>query len=163
MNHKGFTILELLIVVAIIGILTGIVLASLNNSRSKGGDSAVKADLANTRSQASLYFISNNNYGTMVAAVGATSCTSGAANTIFVLDTLMANQISAAKSAGSGIVSCLNTLTGGGAWAVTANLKTDATLFWCVDSAGVSKLSGVASPASTQTYADSVVAGAKCN
>lgn len=37
-SKKGFTILELLIVVAIIGLLSAVVLASLNSSRSKGRD-----------------------------------------------------------------------------------------------------------------------------
>ncbi|MDQ5961882.1 MAG: ral secretion pathway protein [Patescibacteria group bacterium] len=37
-SKKGFTILELLIVVAIIGLLSAVVLAALNSSRSKGRD-----------------------------------------------------------------------------------------------------------------------------
>jgi prepilin-type N-terminal cleavage/methylation domain-containing protein len=37
-NKKGFTILELLVVVAIIGLLSAVVLAALNSSRSKGRD-----------------------------------------------------------------------------------------------------------------------------
>lgn len=37
-SKKGFTILELLIVIAIIGLLSAVVLAALNSSRSKGRD-----------------------------------------------------------------------------------------------------------------------------
>ena len=85
------------------------------------------------------------------------------ATSVFVLDSNIANQISTSQTTGGGIVSCMNTLGSSGAWAITANLKSDPTQFWCVDNGGNSKLSAVASPSATQAYADSVVAGAKCN
>jgi len=48
MNKKyiGFTLLELLIVVAIIGILTSIVVATLKDASNKAKNSAVKSNLA---------------------------------------------------------------------------------------------------------------------
>src|SRR3989338_2923578 len=60
---KGFTLIELLVVVAIIGILASVVLALLNNARGKGGDAAVKTNLANIRGQAELIYSGSGCYG----------------------------------------------------------------------------------------------------
>jgi len=42
---RGFTLVELLVVVAVIGLLASIVLAALNNGRKRGSDSRVISDI----------------------------------------------------------------------------------------------------------------------
>ncbi len=61
--HKGFTLIELIIVIAIIGILASVVLASLNSARDKDEDAAVKSSLNNVRGQAALFYDDNGDYG----------------------------------------------------------------------------------------------------
>ena len=46
-NHKAFTLIELLIVIAVIGILTAFIVASLQGSRSAANDAKRKSDISN--------------------------------------------------------------------------------------------------------------------
>jgi prepilin-type N-terminal cleavage/methylation domain-containing protein len=57
---KGFTIVELLIVVAIIGILAGSVIISTTDSRSKGKYTKVAAEMESVAKAANLYASEHN-------------------------------------------------------------------------------------------------------
>ncbi len=146
---RGFTLIELLVVVAIIGILASVVLASLNSARNKGGDAAIKSNLAGVRSQAELLFNEYGAYGVdgtpTPFALGQCANT---ADTLFVNTTIW-NQIIAAYTAsgGSGAVANSKCYGSTSAWAVAVTLKTSdgagagAPLpdSWCVDNLGSSK------------------------
>ncbi len=137
--------IELLVVVAIIGVLAAVVLAALNGARGKGADSAIKANLAAARSQAQLVYESN---GTVFTGV----CTNGVVGATGVqgIGALVA---AAAKTSNSSYTApyyftwaaahglapytavCQDSNT---AWAAEVPLKT-AGQFWCVDSDGTSR------------------------
>jgi prepilin-type N-terminal cleavage/methylation domain-containing protein len=65
---KAFTLIELLIVIAIIGILAGIVLVSLTGALKKGKDSRIQADLQQVRNIAGMIMNDEGGYDTLCAS-----------------------------------------------------------------------------------------------
>ena len=59
-GRRGFTLIELLVVISIIGLLSSVVLASLNSARAKARDAVRKSDLKQIRIALELYY---NEYG----------------------------------------------------------------------------------------------------
>ncbi|MFZ1243009.1 MAG: prepilin-type N-terminal cleavage/methylation domain-containing protein [Candidatus Saccharimonas sp.] len=60
--HKGFTIVELAIVIAVIGILATITVVSYRAVQDKSHDTAVQSDLSNIADQYELYYASKGVY-----------------------------------------------------------------------------------------------------
>mgnify|MGYP001255727289 CR=1 FL=1 len=61
-KHSGFTIVELLIVVVVIGILAAIVIVAYNGITSSANDAAVKSDLANIVKRLELQKVEDGSY-----------------------------------------------------------------------------------------------------
>lgn len=59
---KGFTLLELLVVISIIGMLSSVVMVSLSNAKAKARDAKLKSDFQNVALAMELYRETNNNY-----------------------------------------------------------------------------------------------------
>ena len=155
--QSGFSLLELLVVIAIIGILSAIILAALNTPRNKSKDASIKADFANIRTQAIVYYDANLGFSTGATPIPAvstgTSAACAVANTVFA-DTNIAAQISGADKASGGTgastptkVVCSNDIgTAPGkvtVWAIQVPL-TNTTNYWCVDSVGSVRSEAVA-------------------
>ena len=128
---KGFTHIELLVVIAIIGILSSVVLASLNTARTKGADAAVKANLSGIRAQAELFYDTGSTY-VGACAVGTGTLNAGVLAAVAATNPTGTVAINAVQTAGNG--SCNAAL---GTWTAQAPLKSSG--HWCVDSAGNSR------------------------
>ena len=72
----GFTIIELLVVVAIIAVLAAIVLVNVTGYITKGKDAAAKGNLATLMVNAAVFYDTNSNYTNFEASSGYNSVNS---------------------------------------------------------------------------------------
>lgn len=66
-KQKGFTIVELLIVIVVIAILAAITIVAYNGIQSRAQDTTVTTDLANANKKMQLFYVDNNRYPNSVA------------------------------------------------------------------------------------------------
>ena len=74
-NKKGFTLIELMVVVAIIGLLSTLAVVALGSAREKARDSKRLSDVKQVQTALELYYTDNNLYPVEASAVilGATN------------------------------------------------------------------------------------------
>ncbi len=135
-KSKGFTIIELIVVIAIIAVLAAIVLVNVTQYIAKGKNAAIQGNMSTLLTNGATYFDANSgNYGYAFAANVATGC--GATGPIaLAIDS--ANG-SADTTAGSyGVPLCVGD-TASQAWCgTTKTLAAGSTVAstFCVDSTG---------------------------
>ena len=137
---KGFTLLELLVVVAIIAIITSVILVSLGDSKNKGADASVKSNLGTIRSQSEIFYSNNDNKflpaGSSTFSIATCPAYNASGTDMLSKDKVISDAIAEAVKRGTNGSSCYNSNI---AWAVAVGLKSSATASWCVDSGGNSK------------------------
>jgi prepilin-type N-terminal cleavage/methylation domain-containing protein len=144
-TSKGFTIIELLVVVAIIAVLTGIVLVNVTSYIAKGKDAAVKGNMSTMLTDGAVFYDSNSTYtgfysGTTSPITTTAGCTgnSGFVNTCTAMVNAGYNSVTFTCA---GAANC-NT-AGATGWCAMVTEKANTNTF-CVDSTGakIEKASG---------------------
>ncbi len=131
-TKKGFTIIELLVVITIIVLITIVGVASLGYFKEKSANSAIKADLVSAVKQIEIYYSYNSTYGIFPEA----TCPNTVGGAVaFNNDPILIEIIRHATRAGGNGSSCSST---GENYAISIGLKT-AGQSWCVDSLGTLK------------------------
>lgn len=141
---KGFSLIELLISISIIGIITTIVLSSVSNSRARAYDSKVKQQLTSFRTAAEIYLSMNGRYNAPEAeGTEINTCNTGMFNNVEYQNGSPGLYIAEGNIPDFTDVYCGANDT---AYAVKATLYSN-NQYWCVDSKGASMLlNGTPSP-----------------
>lgn len=143
---RGFTFLELLVVVAVIGILVAIASTSYVATRNRGDDAGVRAELSVVQARAEVYFtqVGKDSYGSPFAAGPCSS----SLNTLFSDNAVWAAITRARSNAGGGEAYCYIS-TDGSMYAVEVPLKSNTSTYVCVDPTGTSLTTTVQFSAAT--------------
>jgi len=129
-NSAGFTLVELAVVIAIIGILSAIILFSVTQYIGKSKDANIMGNLAVLVSSGEVFYNSNQSYDGFCNSTVVTSASSQ------MPDNSTATCYNSSSNKG-GI--CCSEATDNNSWAACAQLFTDNNNAYCVDSRGVKK------------------------
>ncbi|TSC68320.1 MAG: Uncharacterized protein G01um101472_31 [Parcubacteria group bacterium Gr01-1014_72] len=117
-RNVGFTLIELMMAIAITALLASIILASLNRGRNQSADAAVQSGFQNLRPQAEAY--------------GAGGGYSGLCTDTRIQEMLRAIKAAAGRPAGEE----LRCGADANEWVAAELLKSGSTTWWCVDHKG---------------------------
>ena len=122
-NREGFTLVELMIVVAIIGILAAIAIPQFNTYRKKGYVATVNADCKNAFTASTSYIADNPNAAAMTLANLTASgyvASTGVTTSIPVFTNSMTYTIQSAGTAAWGLTTNTATMTSAGVFTAAA-------------------------------------------
>ena len=135
-NGRGFTIIELIVVISIISVLATIIVTNVFVYVKKSKDSAVRAEMAQLSTFGSNYFDTNGSYANYCDAIDTQPFFVKIADFVGNLPVVCNNGVNKWKSCcideAHGSVSPLS-------WAVCTKLITDTASAWCVDYTGASR------------------------
>lgn len=131
---SGFTLVELIVVIAIIGLFSAVALASLGSSRNKSGDAGTLANVRSLATQAEIYFLYSSSYGTQTWVNPCTSAT--ATGGMFIDKKIKGILDGIYKTNRNNAVACA---ANGASYVVVAQLVSDSSKYQCIDSRGISR------------------------
>ena len=133
---KGFTFIELLIVVALFGILTVLVFVSLNSAKHNTEDSRLQSDVKQLRAIAEVLYNNSLSYKNVATCFNATSDWSSCGDQASQVKLLTADAITAYSGADGGIVATSNSSS------LCISSRMNSGKYICVDTSGNTKLDG---------------------
>ena len=144
---QGFTLIEVMVVIVIIGILASVIIASLGKARSGGNDASIKNSMRNALNQAEIAYITrvaNKESYTSICTNGVLpSETNVRGIGAMLLSASKAGGLSSFATNGTGTgttATCNNTVSSAYAAEVPLSGSTNASpIMWCVDSTGKNK------------------------
>lgn len=134
-KQKGFTIIELIVVIAIIAVLAAVVMVNVTQYINKGKDAAIKSNLSSLQTTAADYY---------------NDSTKGNGDYVGLCATTAEGSIEAAIEAATGNTSsyvCAETATTGAAFCACSDILEKSgtnTQYFCIDSTGDKNLSTTA-------------------
>lgn len=141
-SSRGFTLMELLIVIAIIGVLVAIVVVALNDARDRGANAGIKSNLDTARSQAEVFYNVNTDNPNSYINVCTNGVVPGGVDGIGFAVSAASRAAGLSGAYGINVSGALNTATckgGGNYWVAEVPLFNDGNAMWCVDSTGRSQ------------------------
>lgn len=135
-NKRGFTIIELIVVIAIIAILAAIVLVNVTQYITKGRDAAAKGDLATIITNAAVFYDNSSKYDGFLASPSYTNVTASL--------TAMAGGGYTVTATCDGTGSDCGVGDNTTAFCASLQLKFTPTIYYCVDTSGAKKESATA-------------------
>ena len=131
-KNSGFSLVELLISIAIIAILAVIVLNGIYGSKAKAYDSKIKQQLVSFRTAAEVYY--TNQSPTSYSPAVSNNCDAGIFNDLNAVNSRPGLYIDSLQSSGVQLI-CDSSSS---AYAIKAILYSGSQ-YWCVDNKGTSK------------------------
>ncbi len=138
--NNGFSLIELMVVVAVIALLSALSMQYLGSAKKRGDDTAVKTNLATVRAVSEIFFLENGN----------SYLPSGGSNfslaTCPVYNASGVNMLSVSKPVADSIAEATKRGIGNACanssarWAVAVGLKEVPGSSWCVDAEGAAKV-----------------------
>lgn len=128
-TQKGFTIIELIVVIAIIAVLAAVVMVNVTKYINKGKDSAIKANLNSLTTASVIFFEDHGNYGSF--------CNNSLAEDIFNSIAIPSGKTKECKNQSDSYTFCCH--HSDTAWIACIELIEDNTKAWCVDNTGIKK------------------------
>ena len=120
-RSSGFTLLELLVVVAIIGLLTAIVTIALSSARSKGIDASIKSQMKSLQNQIEITYVGSSYNNLFTSNNSWAAADTKIQNFLTIID-----KLSSTHTAGSTT----------SFWAAQVRLVNESSKYFCVDTTG---------------------------